>query len=184
MNLDQLRGEAVRRGLPAAAWLLVVDLRRQQLRLWAGGRAVRVYPVSTSRFGAGEQEGSFRTPTGWHEVSDRIGGTASPGQPFVSREPAGAPVPESGWREDGEGLILTRILRLRGLEPGRNAGPGIDTAERHVYLHGTNQEHRLGRPASRGCIHLANRDIIEVANLLGDAPAWCWIGELDADPPA
>ena len=37
-------------------------------------------------------------------------------------------------------LILTRILTLDGLEDGVNRGPGCDSLERYIYIHGTNQE--------------------------------------------
>ncbi|MEO5616563.1 MAG: L,D-transpeptidase family protein, partial [Candidatus Eisenbacteria bacterium] len=59
-------------------------------------------------------------------------------------------------------LILTRVLWLEGLEPGVNAGPGCDSFDRYIYLHGTNQEERLGSPASHGCVRLANRDVVEL----------------------
>jgi lipoprotein-anchoring transpeptidase ErfK/SrfK len=57
-------------------------------------------------------------------------------------------------------LITSRILWLRGLEPGVNAGGDIDTYSRYVYIHGTNHEDRLGTPQSAGCVLMANLDII------------------------
>ena len=59
-------------------------------------------------------------------------------------------------------MILTRILRLRGLEPGINSGPGIDSWERYIYIHGTNHEELIGTPISHGCVCMRNRDIIEL----------------------
>lgn len=63
-------------------------------------------------------------------------------------------------------LITTRILWLRGLQPGINAGPGIDTHDRYIYIHGTNHEERLGKPDSHGCVLMRNTDVIELFDLL------------------
>ncbi|MFH1497146.1 MAG: L,D-transpeptidase, partial [Verrucomicrobiota bacterium] len=62
-------------------------------------------------------------------------------------------------------LITSRILWLRGLEPGVNAGLNaegdtVDTYERYIYIHGTNHEDKLGTPQSAGCVLMGNLDII------------------------
>ncbi len=77
-----------------------------------------------------------------HPRADRRG--AAPGTVFVSREPTG-----ETWRGEArdDDLILTRILTLDGLEDGVNRGAGCDSLERYIYLHGTNHEDLLGRPA-------------------------------------
>ena len=75
---------------------------------------------------------------------------------FASREPTGETW--TGEARDDD-LILTRILTLDGLEDGVNRGPGHDSLERYIYLHGTNHERLLGRPVSHGCIRLSNADI-------------------------
>ena len=54
-----------------------------------------------------------------------------------------------------EDHILTRILWLGGLDP-ENA----NTHDRYIYIHGTNQEELIGRPASHGCIRMCNPDMI------------------------
>ena len=66
------------------------------------------------------------------------------GTVFVSREPTGETW--SGEPRDDD-LILTRILTLDGHEDGVNRGPGCDSLERYIYLHGTNHEALLGRAA-------------------------------------
>ena len=165
------------RGLPANAWLLVVDVNRQNLIVWRNGNAHGSYPVSTSQFGIGQFEGSYQTPPGFHEIDDRIGSHAELGQVFESRVGITMVIPSTHWSEpDSSDRILTRILRLRGLEPGVNQGPGIDSYERHIYIHGTNQEHRLGSPASHGCIRMGNGNIAELVSRLDTDPTWCWIG--------
>ena len=60
--------------------------------------------------------------------------------------------------------ILTRILWLAGAEDGKNAGGKVDTKNRYIYIHGTPYEDQLGKPASSGCIRMANQDVIELFN--------------------
>ncbi len=163
---------------PSRKYFLVVETRHQLLTVWRGSRCLARYRVSTARKGLGTRAGSNRTPTGWHEIAGRIGKGKRIGSVFVSRRFTGEVVPRSRWRSgDEQDLILTRILRLRGLEPGHNAGPGVDSYSRYIYLHGTNHEHLLGRPASHGCIRMANDDIAELFRLIQGRPAWCWIGK-------
>ena len=122
--------------------LLVVDAERQIATWFEGGEAIAAWPVSTARAGIGGEEGSYRTPPGWHRIHKRIGADAAPGTVFVSREPTG-----ETWRGEArdDDLILTRILTLDGLEDGVNRGEGRDSLERYIYLHGTNHEGLLGR---------------------------------------
>ena len=150
-----------RPGAPASLpeRLLVIDVERQLATLFEKGAAVASWPVSTARNGIGGTEGSYRTPPGWHRIHRRIGEDAAPGAVFVSREPTG-----ETWRGEvrDEDLILTRIITLEGLENGVNRGPGCDSLERYIYLHGTNQEALVGRPVSHGCVRLSNRDVTEL----------------------
>lgn len=175
-STPRLLEEAYARGLARGGRLLVVSVADQQLALLAAGASPRRYVVSTSKRGLGARQDSERTPPGWHRVTDWIGAQARPGQAFVSRQTTRDVLPPEAWRSDaGEDLVLTRILWLDGLEPGINRGAGRDSRSRYIYLHGTNQEHLLGRPASHGCIRLANRDIMEVFDLTVGHPTYCWI---------
>ena len=133
--------------------LLVVDAERQAAVWLESGMPVAAWPVSTAQAGIGGEEGSYRTPPGWHRIEARLGGDAPPGTVFVSREPTG----ESwGGEPRDEDLILTRILTLDGLEDGVNRGEGRDSLARYIYLHGTNHETLIGRPVSHGCVRLSN----------------------------
>jgi UDP-N-acetylmuramate-alanine ligase len=150
-----------RPGAPASLpeRLLVIDVERQLATLFEKGAALASWPVSTARNGIGGTEGSYRTPPGWHRIHRRIGEDAAPGAVFVSREPTG----ETWYGEArDEDLILTRIVTLEGQENGVNRGPGCDSLERYIYLHGTNQEVLVGRPVSHGCVRLSNRDVTEL----------------------
>jgi UDP-N-acetylmuramate--alanine ligase len=159
--LDLARRGLSRPGAPAALpeRLLVVDAERQVATWFERGEAVAAWPVSTARAGIGGEENSFRTPPGWHRIHARIGEGAEPGAAFVSREPTG-----ETWRGGtcDDDLILTRILTLDGMEDGVNRGPGCDSLSRYIYLHGTNQEHLIGRPLSHGCVRLSNDDVREL----------------------
>ena len=162
-RLDALVRKALERpGAPsdaASRRLLVVDVERQRLVFSEDGRWVAEYPISTAEAGIGGADGSFKTPPGWHRVNRCIGDREPIGRVFVSREAT-----ERVWKGDSvdEDLILTRVFTLEGLEPGVNQGPGCDSRERYIYIHGTNHEHKLGKPCSHGCIRIANRDVVEL----------------------
>lgn len=145
------------------ARVLVVGVEAQRAWWLEGGRVRGEWPVSTSAEGVGGRSGSFQTPPGWHRIQRKVGEGAEPGTIFVSREPTG-----ERWRGEtrGDDLILTRILTLEGLEPGVNRGGDVDSLERFIYLHGTNQEGALGRAVSHGCVRFSNQDIIELFGLV------------------
>jgi lipoprotein-anchoring transpeptidase ErfK/SrfK len=141
-----------------------ISITEQSLRLLSDeGREIRRYLVSTSRHGAGEQEGSFRTPRGEHIVRAKIGA----GQPFNTvfrgRRPTGEIwTPELGERFPGRDWILTRILWLSGREVGKNRLGNVDTMRRYIYIHGSPETVPMGTPGSIGCIRMRNGDIVEL----------------------
>jgi len=143
--------------------LVVVDLERQCLGLIDQGLLRAEFIISSAATGIGCEEGSYRTPPGWHRIHRRIGEGAPTGMIFRSREVTG-----DIWNGEprDEDLILTRVLTLEGLEEGVNRGPGRDSLERFIYLHGTNQEALLGTPVSHGCIRMSNAAVIELFDLV------------------
>lgn len=144
-----------------------IDLSAQRLRLLDGTRVLREYAVSTAARGAGERNGSQCTPRGRHVIRAMIGRGAAPGAVFVSRRPTGEVyTAELGARYPHRDWILTRILWLSGLEPGRNRLRDVDTMRRYIYIHGTPDETRLGAPGSHGCVRMGNADIIELFDLV------------------
>jgi len=144
-----------------------IDLGRQRLRLLDGARVLREYAVSTAARGAGEKNGSQCTPRGRHKIRAKIGRGAAPGTVFVSRRSTGEVyTPELGARYPQRDWILTRILWLSGLEPGRNRLRDVDTMRRYIYIHGTPDETALGQPGSHGCVRMANADIVELFDLV------------------
>jgi lipoprotein-anchoring transpeptidase ErfK/SrfK len=143
---------------------LEVCLGAQQLRWWEAGELVHSYPVSTAANGAGERFGSGCTPRGRHRIRARIGLDQPPLSVFVGRRPTGevySPKLAQRWPE--RDWVLSRILWLGGLEPGRNRYGAVDSQRRFIYIHGTNEEDLLGQCASHGCIRMANTAVIELA---------------------
>jgi lipoprotein-anchoring transpeptidase ErfK/SrfK len=130
-----------------------ISVRKQQMVLKFGRTKLAEYPISTSRFGLGSKEGSFKTPTGKFRIADKIGDGMPAGTVFKSRRPVKAT--KKLLRE--EDLVMTRILWLDGLER-RNA----NTHDRYVYIHGTNHEDKIGTPAGHGCVRMKNADLLEL----------------------
>lgn len=146
-------------GVELAGDILYVSVTRQTLFLVQNGQLVQEYPVATARNGLGSQRDSYRTPTGLHRISHKIGGDVPPfgileDREFTGmlaeRDPAGA---DKDW-------ITSRILWLEGMEPGHNQGGDVDSRERYIYIHGTANEGSVGSPSSRGCIRMLNADVI------------------------
>ena len=63
-------------------------------------------------------------------------------------------------------VVQSRIIWLSGMEEGENKGPGVDSFDRYIYIHGTPEEWLLGEKASKGCIRMSNTDVIELFDLL------------------
>jgi lipoprotein-anchoring transpeptidase ErfK/SrfK len=133
---------------------VVVSVRDQQLAIIRNGSPTATFPVSTSKFGVGDNLRSYSTPLGSMQIAAKIGGGAPMGAVFKHRERTGEILrPDSPGRDP----IVTRILWLRGLE-SKNAR----AYERGIYIHGTAEERKIGRPASYGCIRMRSRDVVRV----------------------
>lgn len=140
-----------------------ISLHEQLLYLLEGGNTLKTYRVSTAANGPGELKDSECTPRGRHAVAGKIGHGCEPGTVFVGRRPTGE-MYSPDLREAGPGRdwILTRILRLEGLDEGVNRGGGVDTYDRLIYIHGAPDETPLGIPGSHGCIRMSNVDVIDL----------------------
>jgi hypothetical protein len=141
---------------------MTVSLARQLLGFYRDDTLERTHVISTSRRPPSNIKDSLGTPRGLHAIADRLGAGAPPGTVFKARVNTGQHFNELSAAENEKNLITTRILRLRGLEPGVNAGGDVDTYERYIYIHGTNHEDRLGTPASSGCVQMNNLEIIQL----------------------
>jgi UDP-N-acetylmuramate--alanine ligase len=138
---------------------LVVSIETQTLLVCKNDTIVERYNCSSSRFGNGNRENSLKTPLGVHRIREKFGAGAPAGRIFRDREDTG-----EDWDHslNGDNLILTRILRLGGLEEGINKGAGVDSYERYIYIHGTGREDLIGTPLSHGCVCMRNHDIIRL----------------------
>jgi UDP-N-acetylmuramate--alanine ligase len=142
---------------------LVVSIETQTLFVCVKDAVVGRYDASTSRFGVGNRENSLKTPLGLHRIREKYGDGALPGRVFRDREDTGEDWDHS---QTGDNLILTRILRLEGLEEGINKGGGVDSYERYIYIHGTGREDLIGTPLSHGCVCLRNLDVIRLFDIV------------------
>ncbi len=151
---------------------VVVKVGEQRLYLVRGGKVVKEYPVSTSKYGVGSKSGSLKTPLGKHRVAEKIGGGAPLYTIFKERVNTGKlAVIDRTLKGAAYDDVTTRILWLEGMEPGVNRGRGIDSKERFIYIHGTPSEGLIGRPASNGCVRMYNKDVVELFDQMhaGDA---------------
>ena len=160
--IEQVTKTCVRLGIKPAARIIAVRISAQTLQFFSGRKLVKSYVISTSRKPASNIKDSLGTPRGLHEIAERIGESQPPGVVFKSRVPTGKHFSEFPDTHTNTNFITTRILWLRGLEPGVNLGGNVDTLERYVYIHGTNHEERIGERMSAGCVLMRNTDIIEL----------------------
>lgn len=147
---------------------LHIAIPGQRLALMAGESLVADYAISTSAAPPNEIQGSGGTPRGWHVIRAAIGAAQPAGTVFVGRRPTGEIHSEAlAAREPGRDWILSRILWLSGLEPGRNRLGLCDTFRRYIYIHGTPDSEPMGEPLSHGCIRMRNADIITLFDQVG-----------------
>ncbi len=147
-----------------------INLSEQSLKLLQGKQVLKQYPVSTASNGAGEKINSECTPRGQHVIAEKIGANCALNTVFVGRQETGELFnPDLASRYPDRDWILTRILRLRGCEAGRNLNGDVDSYERYIYIHGTPDEVDITTPGSHGCIRLYNKDIVELFDLVEES---------------
>jgi len=145
-----------------------INVSKQLLILFdESGALLRQYPVSTSKYGTGNVNGSEKTPLGLHRIKDKLGGAMPVNEVFIGRVPQGnLEECQSRGVDLPDDVIMSRILWLEGMEPGRNKGGYVDTYQRYIYIHGTNHEEDIGTPASIGCIRMRNQDVVDLYRLV------------------
>jgi lipoprotein-anchoring transpeptidase ErfK/SrfK len=139
---------------------LLVSVRDQRMLLLRDGKPLKTYVVSTSKFGLGSQSGSNRTPLGRMEIATKIGDGQPSGMVFKGRRPTGEILTPNA---PGRDPIVSRILWLTGKDHHNR-----NTLHRLIYIHGTPEEWRLGRPASYGCIRMGMGDVVDLYNRVGE----------------
>jgi lipoprotein-anchoring transpeptidase ErfK/SrfK len=150
---------------PYANGVFVVDDSEQRMYWYKHDKLVQKFTISTAANGLGSKPESNTTPAGAHRISTKIGKNAPRGTVFDKLQNTGKIAKiytKPNYSETA--LVLSRILRLDGLEPGKNKGGSVDTFNRAIYFHGTNKEGNLGKRASHGCIRMKNDEVIELFN--------------------
>lgn len=137
---------------------VIVSVHDQKLMLLQNGAKVATYPISTSKFGVGDNSGRMTTPLGLMQVAKKIGDNFPPGAVFHNRRWTGEILKANA---PGRDPITTRIIWLRGLEV-QNA----HALNRCIYIHGTPEEKTIGRPASYGCIRMKASDVVALYNMV------------------
>ncbi len=146
--------------------IIIINIKKQNLEVYKFFALIKSFKISSSQYGEGFENGSKKTPLGAHYIKEIIGENEEPLTIFKSRKPTNKKAKIiSGSSRSDEDIICSRIFWLGGLEEGINKGSNVDTYNRYIYIHGTNEENLLGKKASHGCIRMSNNDIITLCNL-------------------
>jgi len=137
---------------------IFISVRDQELAVVNHNETVARYRVSTSKFGIGDDFGSYKTPAGTLWVCNKIGDKLPPGAVIKSRSATGEVLNANA---PGRDPIVTRVIWLRGLEEQNH-----NAYARCIYIHGTPEERTLGRPASYGCIRMRSKDVVTLYEIV------------------
>ncbi len=145
---------------------IIISINEQKLYLIKDNKVIEHYMISSAEKGTGNLSGSYKTPLGGHAISEKFGDTAKLGSIFKARKDTHKLAKILTHPNDisNKDNITSRILWLTGLEDGINKGNNIDTHDRYIYIHGTDEEGRLGKAVSHGCIRMSNQDVIDLFN--------------------
>lgn len=133
---------------------VIISVPDQKMFVFNGGKRIATYKVSTSKYGLGDQFRSYRTPTGIFRIAQKVGAQLAPGAVLKGLRPTGEILKPNA---PGRDPIVTRVLTLDGQEEqNRHA------LSRRIYIHGTPEERRIGKPVSYGCIRMRSKDVMEL----------------------
>jgi len=138
---------------------MIVSVKDQTMLLTKDGKPVKAYKISTSKFGLGSTRNSKKTPLGKMRIAQKIGGGAPSGAVFKSRRRTGEILRPNA---PGRDPIVSRIMWLTGTQHHNR-----NTYGRYIYIHGTPEEYKIGRPASYGCIRMKSNDVIDLYRRVG-----------------
>lgn len=144
-----------------------ISVAEQDIILLQDGRQLLSCLISTGKNGVGEHQGSGMTPRGWHQICQKFGDGEPKNTVFVGRQKTGEVYsPDLAEQYPQRDWILTRILWLDGLEPGKNQGGAVDSKNRFIYIHGTPDSEAMGTPLSHGCIRMRHGPLIDLFDQL------------------
>ena len=136
---------------------IIISVPDQQLAVIDRGKLISKYSISTSKFGLGDSNGSYRTPPGVLFVSAKFGDHLPAGAVIKNRMSTGEIVNPNA---PGRDAIVSRVIWLRGMEQQNHSA-----RDRCIYIHGTPEERRIGTVASFGCIRMRSKDVIALYDL-------------------
>lgn len=152
-----------RQDLEPTQHVVIADLGEKNLKLMKLGHEENAFPFSYGERPISCKENSLGTPWGLHEVTEKYGDGAPAGTVFKGRRSIG-----KCWQELHDAgpeqpcCVTTRILRLKGLEDGLNSGPGVDSYNRYIYIHGTNHPDKFPVNISAGCLVMLDEALIQL----------------------
>ena len=147
--------------------VIYVSIKTQKLYHIQKNTIIKEYIISSSAYGIGSEAGSNKTPIGLHCIKEKYGGKTPLYGKMRERIFQGniATIYTDKTKSKTDD-ITSRILWLEGLEKGKNSGKGIDSFDRYIYIHGTSEEGRLGKPTSHGCIRMKNKEVIDLYKIV------------------
>ena len=139
----------------------------QRLQLLESDKIIMDVAIATASNGPGEIMHSECTPRGWHIIRAKIGAGAPENAVFTGRRQTGEIfTPALKEQHPGRDWMLTRILWLSGLEPGKNRLGDRDSMRRYIYIHGCPDTDEMGIPSSHGCIKMRNAEVIRLFDIV------------------
>src|SRR5947199_229288 len=104
---------AVRQLSASSATEIIISISDQTLAVVDSGKLIARYRVSTSKFGNGDNVGSFQTPLGTLFISGKFGDHLPAGTVIKNRAPTGEIIAVDAPNRDA---IVSRVIWLRGME--------------------------------------------------------------------
>jgi L,D-transpeptidase YbiS len=144
-----------------------VSIDAQRLQLLESDKIIMDVAIATASNGPGEIMHSECTPRGRHKIRAKIGDGAPENAVFTGRRQTGEIyTAASKEQHPGRDWMLTRILWLSGLEPGKNRLGERDSMRRYIYIHGCPDTDEMGIPSSHGCIKMRNVEVIRLFDIV------------------
>ena len=133
---------------------IYISIKDQRLYIIYKKKVVKEFDISSSKYGVGFDEGSYKTPLGLHYIKKKIGKNVPINGIFKFRKYYGdLSIPNDPEYMEKD-LITTRILWLSGMDDENKL-----SYYRYIYIHGTPEETSIGKPSSHGCIRMKNLDV-------------------------
>lgn len=154
-------------GLKDGVKAIVYDYNQNQVILFHTAANGREFIVEKTYISAGGRGGvsnvlkSGGTPPGVHKIFKKQGDDFALYQTFDADKYGyyqTRVTPTQGFEDWKSDFVMTRIMRLQGLEGSLNN----NSSKRSILFHGTQEEGLMGYHESAGCIRMLNAEVIEL----------------------